>query len=347
MKTRHSYGEGASPALYEETLVVNWDHDGDSFIVALDAEAGEPKWKKERDEWITWATLLIVPGDERVQVIVNGYNRVRSYDLSTGEIVWEWGGQLESVIPSPVTAKGIVYCMPHTGAKALLYALPLDSSGDITGADKILWRYDHRGQWLPSPLLYGDLLYVLNDKNAVLSCLGAKTGKVHVDRERLDGLGVVYASPVGASGRVYLPSRNGACLVFKRGAVLETLAVNQLDDTFSASPAIVGRKIFLRGNQYLYCIAENTERKPVATREHLFGDDRSSNARQGNRREDEIAEHKAFEWRIHVAVEAGGMTREEAGRMIEGYKKRMAMANRGGGGISPLFQELENTLISR
>ena len=79
----------------------------------------------------------------------------------------------------------------------------------------------------------------------------------------MDSLEAVYASPVGASNRVYLPGRNGACLVFKRGIVLEMLAVNPLDDSFSASPAIVGRELFLRGNQYLYCIAENAERKPV------------------------------------------------------------------------------------
>ena len=288
MKTRHSYGEGASTALYEETLVVNWDHDGDSFIVALDAETGEPKWKKERNEETTWSTPLIVPGDERVQVIVNGYKRVRSYDLATGEIVWQWSGQLETVLPSPVAANGIVYCMSHTGFQAMLYALPVDSSGDITGADKIVWRYQHRRQWVPSPLLYGDLIYVLNDQRSALSCLDARTGKVHINQERLDSLSAVYASPVGVSDRVYLPSRNGACLVFKRGALLETLAVNQLDDTFSASPAIVGREIFLRGNQYLYCIAEKME---------------------------------AFEARIRSAGEDGTMTREEAGGRIEAYKK--------------------------
>jgi len=255
MKTRYSYGEGASPALYGETLVVNWDHEGDSFIVDLDAQTGEKKWKRQRNEETTWSTPLIAASDKRVQVIVNGCNRVRSYDLATDDLIWQWSGQLESVLPSPVAAKEIVYCMSHTGFQAMLYTLPVDSSGDITGADKILWRFEHRGQWVHSPLLYGDLIYVLNDQRSALSCLDARTGKVHINQERLDSLSAVYASPVGASDRVYLPGRNGACLVFKRGTVLETLAVNQLDDTFSASPAIVGREIFLRGNQYLYCIA--------------------------------------------------------------------------------------------
>jgi len=89
--------------------------------------------------------------------------------------------------------------------------------------------------------------------------LDARTGEVHTNQQRLDGLTAVYASPVGASGRVYLPGRNGKCLVFKKSTELEILAVNQLDDIFSASPAIVGREIFLRGNKYLYCIAENSK----------------------------------------------------------------------------------------
>src|SRR5690606_11759043 len=111
MRTRRGWGEGVSPALHGETLIVNWDHEDPSFIVAMDAETGKTRWQADRDEPTSWATPLVVEHNGRKQVIVNGTKRVRSYDLDTGEVLWECGGQTVNAIPSPVATDEMAIVM--------------------------------------------------------------------------------------------------------------------------------------------------------------------------------------------------------------------------------------------
>ena len=188
-------------------------------------------------------------------MIVNASNRVRSYDLTKGEVLWECGGQVGNVTPSPVANDKLVYCMSGYRGSAL-YALPFDQQGDLTDSDKIAWKASRGTPYVPSPLLYGNRLYFNQSNDGILTCLDAATGKTLIDRTRLPGLARVYASPVGAAGRVYLTSRSGATLVIKDSDTFEVLAENKLDDDFDASPAIVGKELFLRGKRNLYCLAE-------------------------------------------------------------------------------------------
>ena len=141
LQTRLSFGEGSSPALHGDTLVTNWDHDGQSFVVAQDAATGDVRWRKDRDEKSAWATPLILDRGGRTQVVTSASNKVRSYDLKTGELLWECGGQVSNVIPAPVASDKLVFCMSGYRGAAL-YALPLDASGDLTGTDKIAWKHD-------------------------------------------------------------------------------------------------------------------------------------------------------------------------------------------------------------
>ena len=138
---------------------------------------------------------------------------------------------------------------------ALMAIQLANATGDITNTSSVVWQYNQDTPYVPSPLLYGDNLYFLKNRNGILSCLDAQTGSVHYGPERLEGIGDVYASPVGAGGYIFLPDRDGNVVVFKHGTELKVLAINQLDDGFSASPAIVGDQIYLRGHRYLYCIA--------------------------------------------------------------------------------------------
>ncbi|MFQ5732403.1 MAG: PQQ-binding-like beta-propeller repeat protein [Planctomycetaceae bacterium] len=253
MKTRLSFGGGSSPVIHGDSLVVNWDHDGPSFIAVLDAKTGRVRWKKPRDEVSAWATPLVVEHKGVTQVITNASKRVRSYDLKTGKLLWECGGQVFNVSPSPVVKEGVVYCMSgYRGSAA--YALPLDATGDITGSDKILWSLKRDTPYLSSPLLYGDLLYFTKSLGGILSVAEAKTGKIVVRPTRLPGFGRVYASPAAAAGRIYLQSRGGRTLVLKHGRKFEVLSSNTIDDYTDASPAIAGNQIFLRGAKSLYCI---------------------------------------------------------------------------------------------
>jgi outer membrane protein assembly factor BamB len=254
-QTRNSFGEGSSPALIGQTLVVNWDHEGDDFVAALNATTGEELWRQSRQEITSWATPLVLETGDRTQVIISATERIRSYDLATGKLLWECGGMTQNVIPTPVAGHGLVYAISGFRGAALL-ALRPDRAGDLTGTDAIVWQHSKNTPYVPSPLLYDDKLYFLSGNNAMLSCFDALTGNPLIDAERIDGVAGVYASPVGAAGRVYLAGRNGAVAVLRHGHPLEILATNRLDDRFDASPALVGNALFLRGRETLYCLAE-------------------------------------------------------------------------------------------
>jgi outer membrane protein assembly factor BamB len=255
METRYCWGEGASPVLHGDTLVVNWDHEAGSFITALDARTGKTRWKVERDEPTSWATPLTVDYQGRTQVIVNGTKRARSYDLATGQMLWQCGGQTVNAIPSPVSNGEVAYCLSGYGGAAA-YAIPLDAKGDLTDTNKVLWSYRKGTPYVPSPLLADDRLYFTQGNNPLLTCLDARTGKPLIDRARLPNLESLYASPAGAADRIYLVGRDGTTLVLRRSTKLEVLATNRLDDPIDASPAIVGKQLFLRGEKFLYCIEE-------------------------------------------------------------------------------------------
>jgi len=132
-----------------------------------------------------------------------------------------------------------------------------NAKGDITGTDAIVWTLDRDTPYVPSPLLYDGVLYLLKTNSGILSAFDAGTGKPHYQLQRLDGLPEVFASPVGASGRVYIAGRDGIVIVIRNGKTYEVLAKNKLDDGFDASPALVDNAIYLRGYQNLYCIASD------------------------------------------------------------------------------------------
>jgi outer membrane protein assembly factor BamB len=267
-KVIFTFGEGTSPVIYRDTVIVNWDHQGGltnkedgSFITALDAETGETRWRTERDETTTWATPILVDYAGKTQLIVHGSKRVRSYNPDTGEEIWACGGQTPSAIPCPVADAENVYCMSGYIGNAI-YAIPLSTVGDVTEAakakepEKIAWkRGDPGAPYVPSPLLYDGLLYFTASNKGIITCLNAKTGVPLFERKRLEGIANVYASPIGAADRVYFTSREGNTVVVKKGAELEILATNKLDDQFDGSMAVVGNEIFLHGKQNLYCIA--------------------------------------------------------------------------------------------
>jgi outer membrane protein assembly factor BamB len=254
-ETRFGFGEGATPALHGNTIVVPWDHEGDDFIVALDKRTGDELWRQPRDEATSWSTPLIVEHGGKAQVITTATNRIRSYDLATGKQVWEHEGLTTNAIPSPVTAGGVVFATSgYQGSK--LFAIRLGASGDLTGTDSIIWSMNRDTPYVPSPLLSGNRLYFFKSNNAILTCLDINTGKPHYSAERIEGLQSVYASPVAANGYVYLVGRNGTTVVIKDSDKLEIVATNVLTDPTDASPAIVGKQLFLRSRANLYCIAE-------------------------------------------------------------------------------------------
>ena len=134
--------------------------------------------------------------------------------------------------------------------------MPLNAKGDVTDSDKVAWRIEEVTPYVPSPLLYDDTLYFTKSRNAILSSVKAKTGEAIIDQKRLPDMDSIYASPVGADGRIYISSREGTTVVVKHSPEFEILATNTLDETIDASPAIVGNDLILRGEGHLYCISE-------------------------------------------------------------------------------------------
>jgi outer membrane protein assembly factor BamB len=254
MQTKHAHGEGSSPALHGETLVINWDHEGQSFIVAFDKRTGEQRWKTLRDEVTSWATPIIVDYSGRPQVVASGTDRVRGYDLETGEVIWECGELSANVVASPVFADGIVYAGSSYEKRVMLAIDLKGASGDLTGTGHVLWRRVRGAPYVPSPLLFDGSLYFLRHYQGILTRADPKTGEDQGGPFRLEGILNVYASPVAVADRIYVTDLDGKTLVLSHEEKPVVLAYNALEDNFSASAAIAGKDLFLRGHENLYCL---------------------------------------------------------------------------------------------
>lgn len=251
LTTRLGWGEAVTPVIHGNTLLINWDQEADAKLIALDPATGETKWEAKRAEKSTWCTPFVVEHKGATQVILNGTNRVRSYDLATGKELWQCGGMTVNAIPSPLAADGVAYVMSgYRGAAAV--AVPLDSRGDVT--DKPTWRYGKGTPYVPSPLLLDGRLYFTAANTQIMTILDAKTGKPLTANERLPGMTSFYGSPMAAAGRIYLSDQSGTTLVLKPGDGVEVLETNKLPDRFDASPAVSGKKLFLRGEKFLWCL---------------------------------------------------------------------------------------------
>jgi outer membrane protein assembly factor BamB len=258
MQTLHAHGEGSSPVLSGDKLIVNWDHEGDSFLYAFDKRTGKQLWKTPRAEKTSWSTPLVVEVEGKPQVIVSATKRVRGYELATGKLIWECAGLTDNVVASPVHWRGMLIAGNSYYSQAMLGIRLAGAKGDITETSNVVWKINRLTPYVSSPLLYDDTLYHIRHNQNILVRLNPATGEFRGELLRLDGIrDFIFSSPVGASGRIYVTGRDGTTVVLKHNAENATLAVNHLDDSFSASAALVDKEIYLRGEKFLYCIAEN------------------------------------------------------------------------------------------
>jgi len=256
MKTRNSFGEGSSPALKDNILIIVMDQEAQSKIVALNKTTGEIVWEHQRDELTNWTTPVIIEVDKKQQVIVNGGKQTMAYDLETGKTIWTCSGQTNNVVPTPVVGFGNVYCTSGFRGTAL-FAIALGKKGNLSDTRAVKWsvRDGKTTPYVPSPVLYKEQLYVLSSNTGKVSCYNAQTGREHYIKKNL-GIFGIYASPVGANKRIYFVGREGKTTVIKNDTKFEIVATNILDDAFNASPVVVGNQLLLKGEEHLYCIAE-------------------------------------------------------------------------------------------
>lgn len=253
MKMRMAFGEGMGPVIADDKLLLVFDHESGSFMVVLDKTTGKELWRVTRDERSNWAAPLVIDFKGRKQAIVAGSTKVRSYDLKDGTVIWECAGLGANVIPHPVRQDDLVFVMSGYQNPKLM-AIRLGREGDLSGTDAVVWSQTRGNSYVPSPVLFDNKLYVLND-GGMLSCYNAKTGEAFYQMTRLPKSYSFKASPVGANGKVYLATEDGDVVVVKMGGTFEVLATNSMpNESFIATPAIAGGEIFLRSKTRLYCV---------------------------------------------------------------------------------------------
>jgi len=245
-------GTGTSPLLYQNLVIVQCDEENGaaSFIVALDKNTGREVWRTPRKIQVSWCTPLLVTTSKRAELITSGNEAVISYDPATGKELWRHKGVESNAIPSPVSTSALVIISAGFPAKIAM-AIELGGSGDL--ADSVVWKYTKGTAYVPSPILYGDYLYLTSDRG-VLTCLDVKTGEVKYEGGRVPIPASFTASPVAFDGKILLTSEDGDTFVVKAGPKHEIITTNTVGEPVYASPAVAAGNIFIRGERNLYCI---------------------------------------------------------------------------------------------
>jgi outer membrane protein assembly factor BamB len=261
-KMRLGWGTAASPVLHKGRLYLVNDNDEKSFVMALDAKSGQEIWRVERDEKSNWATPFVWEHPGRTELVTCGTNRVRSYNLD-GKLLWELDGMSSITIPTPFARLGLLYVTSGyiLDKKKPLFAIQPGASGDIslkpdeTSNNSIAWCQKMAGPYNPTPLVHGDLLYVLYD-TGLLACYDARTGKVIYDKQRLGSRAGFTASPWVCGNKVYCLNEDGETYVVQAGPEFKLLATNNLDEMCMATPAVVRGNLLIRTQTKLYRIGQ-------------------------------------------------------------------------------------------
>ncbi|HEX5272032.1 MAG TPA: PQQ-binding-like beta-propeller repeat protein, partial [Gemmataceae bacterium] len=255
----YQWGFGSSPIIYKGLAIVQCDVGKGSFIAAFRVEDGKEVWRKSRDEIPSWGTPTVVDEPGRAELVTVATNFARGYDPLTGEELWRLGRHSEITVPTPFLGAGLIFITSGYRPVQPVYAVRPGAKGDITPAegkttsDGVVWSTDKGGPYMPTPIVYGDYLYVCSNAG-IVTCYEAKTGK-QVYKERLGGSGGYTASPVAADGRVYFTAEESGVRVVRAGPKFEILAVNPLGEPCLATPAISDGMMFVRTQHHLIGLA--------------------------------------------------------------------------------------------
>ena len=296
MTMRNSFGEGSSPTLAGDKLVILWQHEGDSYLAALNTKDGKQAWRTPRESGSSYCTPTSVETPAGSLIIVPG-NTTSAYRASDGVLAWSHelaqptqasgggteeassdrpgrgnrgnrggrggrGGAPSSGGPSSsaVTHDGRIYLSSarRGGSMLALHTTPQEAEkAEGKGAQgQLIWALAGDTPYVPSPLYSDGLLYALKSNGPMLMVIDGANGEVVYEGQRLTDVGESYASPIAAGGRIYFSGRGGSFEVIQGGREFKSLAVNELDDRFDASPGVLGNTLLLRGHRFLYCIEE-------------------------------------------------------------------------------------------
>ncbi|HWN09236.1 MAG TPA: PQQ-binding-like beta-propeller repeat protein [Pyrinomonadaceae bacterium] len=255
----YEWGTASSPIIYKDLVIVQCDTQKGSFLLAANIKTGNTVWKTDREELPSWGTPNIYSGNARTEIITNASNFIRGYDPATGKELWRLGGSSKITAPTPVISGDLIVVASGRRPEAPIFVIRAGASGDITlaasqtSSKDVVWSKKARGSYMPTPLVYGEHLYVLSNQG-VFDCYDLKTGN-EIYRERIPHHGSGFsASPVAADGKIYLPSEDGDVFVVKAGPKFEVLTSNSIGEPLMATPAISGGKMFVRSQQHLFAI---------------------------------------------------------------------------------------------
>ncbi len=253
MQMRLAFGEGTGVVVHQGRVYLQYDHQQEGFIVALNAADGKELWRTPRMDNSSWSTPLVVEHAGARQLVVTADTKVKVYDTNTGKMVWEIAGLGTNPIPQPVQLRDTVLVMSGYRNPRLM-AVRLGRTGDLTGTDALVWESIRGTSYTASPALHDDRLYVIAD-NGMMSVFNAATGAPHYVQTRLPKPYNFKASPLVVNDRVYLATEEGDVVVVKTGDQFEVLATNTLtDQSFIASPIVVGNDLYLRSRTHLFAI---------------------------------------------------------------------------------------------
>jgi len=263
----YEWGVGSSPVIWKNSVIVQCDIQKNSFIAAFDVATGEPLWRTPRDEIPSWSTPAIIESNGRPELVTQGTHFTRGYDPSTGQELWRLSGNSEITIPTPVIGPNLIIVTNGYRGVQPIFAIKPGARGDITlkgeqtQSEYIAWSTKHGGPYIPTPVIYGDRLYVCSN-NGVLSAYDVRTGQ-RLYQERLGGTGGSFsASPVAADGKIYLASEDGDVFVVKAGPAYELLATNSMGELVMATPAISEGVIIIRGLNDVFALEKPTTGGP-------------------------------------------------------------------------------------
>jgi outer membrane protein assembly factor BamB len=253
------WGAASSPVIYKNSVIVQCDRQKDSFIAAFDLKDGKELWRTARAEIPAWGTPTIATAEGRSEMVTNGTKAIRGYDPDTGKELWTLGPNSEITCTTPVFGHGMIFVTAGYPPVQPIYAIKMGSKGDLTlkdgkdSSEAIAWSKKTGGSYLPSPIIYGDYLYLVNN-NGVLTAYEAKTGN-RAYQQRVGPGGSFTASPIASAGRLYIATEEGDVYVVKAGPQFELLAKNSVGEPVLATPALSGDLLIVRGAKHLFAIA--------------------------------------------------------------------------------------------
>jgi outer membrane protein assembly factor BamB len=255
----YEWGVGSSPIIYKNMVIVQCDIQRGSFLAAFDTASGKEVWRTQREEIPSWSTPTIFESNGKAELVTQATTFTRGYDPMTGKELWKYSGNSEITIPTPIVGPGFVLITNgYRGAQPIVALKPgatgdITLKGDATKNDFIAWSTKRGGPYIPTPLIYGDQLYVLQG-NGVLAAYKVSTGE-QIYQKRLGGTGGSFsASPVAADGKIYCSSEDGDVFVVKAGPTYEELAKNPIGEVLMATPAVSDGLLIFRGLKNVYAI---------------------------------------------------------------------------------------------